>query len=115
MYQNNVFKKIINGQIKANILFQDQLVTAFSDLAPKAPVHILIVPNIVIPTVNHVTEDNVFVLGRLFLVAAKISAQKNIHQSGYRLIVNCNKHAGQEIYHLHMHLLGGKPLGAMLL
>lgn len=115
MYRHNVFQKIISKQIKADILFQDELVTAFYDIAPKAPVHILIVPNTIIPTVNHITEDDIFVLGRLFLVAAKIAIQKNIHQSGYRLIVNCNEHAGQEIYHLHMHLLGGKPLGAMLL
>lgn len=111
---SNIFSKIINRQIKSDLIFQDEWVTAFYDLAPKAPIHILIVPNIIIPTVNHVQEKDVTVLGRLFIVAAKIAVQKNIHNSGYRLIVNCNKYAGQEIYHLHMHLLGGKVLGPML-
>lgn len=114
MKQNNIFKEIIQGNIKADIIFQDELVTAFYDLKPKAPIHILIVPNIVIPTVNHVKKEDEIILGRLFLVAAKIAIQENIHHSGYRLIINCNEHAGQEIYHLHMHLLGGKLLGPML-
>lgn len=114
MHRNNIFSKIINKKIVADIIYQDELVTAFYDLNPKAPVHILIIPNTVIPTVNHVTEKDEITLGRLFLVASKIAVQKNIHLSGYRLIVNCNEHAGQEIYHLHMHLLGGKLLGPIL-
>lgn len=114
MKKNSIFSKIINRQIKVDLIYQDELVTAFYDLNPKAPVHILIIPNIVIPTVNHVTQEDEITLGRLFLVAAKLAIQNNIHHSGYRLIVNCNNHAGQEIYHLHMHLLGGKLLGPIL-
>lgn len=112
--QNNIFSAIINRRVEVDLIFQDEWVTAFYDSAPKAPVHILIMPNVVIPTVNHVKEKDEMVLGRLFTVAAKIAVKKNIHNSGYRLIVNCNKHAGQEIYHLHMHLLGGKLLGPIL-
>lgn len=115
MSKNSLFSKIINKKIEANIIFQDELVTAFYDLKPKAPVHVLIIPNVIIPTVNHVKKKDEITLGRLFVVAAKIAIQENIHHSGYRLIVNCNKHAGQEIYHLHMHLLGGRPLGPILI
>ncbi|CAD83464.1 HIT family hydrolase [Candidatus Blochmanniella floridana] len=114
MKSNDLFIKIIQKKIKTNILYQDELVTAFCDLYPKAPIHILIVPNELIPTVNDVKSHHEITLGRLFIVAAKIANQKNIHISGYRLIINCNVNAGQEIYHLHMHLLGGKQLGPLL-
>ncbi|URJ23727.1 HIT domain-containing protein [Blochmannia endosymbiont of Camponotus sp.] len=114
MKKDNIFMNIIQKKVKTDILYQDELVTAFYDLSPKAPVHVLIVPNILIPTVNHATTHDEIILGRLFIVASKIAEKKNIHSSGYRLIVNCNDHAGQEIYHLHMHLLGGKPLGPLL-
>lgn len=114
MKNHDLFINIIQKKIKTDIIYQDDLVTAFYDLHPQAPVHILIVPNILIPTINDVKSCHEITLGRLFLIAAKIANQKNIHISGYRLIVNCNKNAGQEIYHLHMHLLGGKLLGPLL-
>lgn len=114
MKKDNIFINIIRKKIKVDILYQDELVTAFYDLNPQAPVHVLIVPNTLIPTVNHVSTNDEITLGRLFVVAAKIAKQENIHSSGYRLIVNCNHHSGQEIYHLHMHLLGGEPLGPLL-
>ncbi|WP_159715394.1 HIT domain-containing protein [Blochmannia endosymbiont of Camponotus nipponensis] len=114
MKKDNIFLNIIRKKIKTDILYQDELVTAFYDLYPQAPVHVLIIPNILIPTVNHVSIQDEITLGRLFIVAAKIAKKQNIHSSGYRLIVNCNAHSGQEIYHLHMHLLGGKPLGPLL-
>lgn len=112
--QHNLFLNIIHKKIKADILYQDDLVTAFYDISPKAPIHVLIVPNIVIPTVNDITLSHSVTLTRLFLVAIKIAKKHKISYSGYRLIINCNKDAGQEIYHLHMHLLGGKKLGPML-
>ena len=74
----------------------------------------LIIPNKVIPTVNDVTEQDEVTLGRLFTVAAKIAKEEGIAEDGYRLIVNCNKHGGQEVFHIHMHLVGGEPLGRML-
>ncbi|ADV33794.1 HIT-like protein hinT [Candidatus Blochmanniella vafra str. BVAF] len=114
MKKNNPFIDIIQKKVKIDLVYQDDLVTAFYDLYPKAPIHILIVPNILIPTVNDVKVEHEITLGRLFLVASKIAAKKNINISGYRLIVNCNKNSGQEIYHLHMHLLGGKLLGPLL-
>ena len=110
MAQETIFSKIIRKEIPANIVYQDELVTAFRDISPQAKTHILIIPNKVIPTVNDVTEQDEVTLGRLFTVAAKIA----IAEDGYRLIVNCNKHGGQEVFHIHMHLVGGEPLGRML-
>lgn len=109
-----IFAKIIRGEIPANIVYQDNLVTAFRDINPGAPTHILIVPNKVIPTANDLTEADEAVAGRMMRVAAILAEREGIAASGYRLIINCNKHGGQEVYHLHMHLVGGRPLGPML-
>jgi histidine triad (HIT) family protein len=110
-----LFTKIIQGQIPADIVYQDDLVTAFRDINPLAPTHILIVPNKEIPTVNDLTEADEQVAGRLLLAAGKLAKQEGIAESGYRLIINCNEHGGQEVFHLHLHLIGGRPLGSMLL
>ncbi|HEK0788740.1 TPA: purine nucleoside phosphoramidase [Proteus mirabilis] len=114
MAEETIFSKIIRGEIPANIVFQDDIVTAFRDISPQAPTHILIIPNKLIPTVNDVTAEDEQVLGHLFVVAAKIAQQEGIAEDGYRLVMNCNKHGGQEVFHIHMHLLGGKPLGPLL-
>ncbi|HCH49779.1 MAG TPA: purine nucleoside phosphoramidase [Proteus sp.] len=114
MAEETIFSKIIRGEIPANIVFQDDTVTAFRDISPQAPTHILIIPNKLIPTVNDVTEQDEQVLGHLIVVAAKIAQQEGIAEDGYRLVINCNKHGGQEVFHIHMHLLGGKPLGPLL-
>ncbi len=108
-----LFTKIINKEIPADIIFQDDDVTVFKDISPQAKHHILIIPNKLIPTVNDVTPEDQMVLGKLFLTAAKMAKELGIDEDGYRLIVNCNKNGGQEVYHLHMHLLGGEPIGAM--
>ena len=112
--KETIFCKIIRREIFADICYQDHLVTAFRDIRPKAPIHILIVTNLLIPTVNDVTTASEAAVGRLFAVAAKIAKQEGIDESGYRLIINCNHHGGQEVYHLHMHLLGGRPLGPLV-
>ena len=114
MAEETIFNKIIRKEVPADIVYQDTLVTAFRDIAPLAPCHILIVPNKKIQTVNDVTAEDEVTLGRLFTVAAKIADHEKIAEDGYRLIVNCNRHGGQEVFHLHMHLLGGRPLGPML-
>ena len=111
MAQETIFSKIIRKEIPANIVYQDELVTAFRDISPQAKTHILIIPNKVIPTVK---EQDEVTLGRLFTVAAKIAKEEGIAEDGYRLIMNCNKHGGQEVFHIHMHLVGGEPLGRML-
>lgn len=112
---STIFSKIIAKEIPAEIVYQDDLVTAFKDISPQAPTHILIVPNKEIPTVNDVTHEDEQVLGRLFVAAKKIAEQQGIAASGYRLLVNCGDDGGQEVYHLHMHLLGGRKLGPMLM
>ena len=110
-----LFAKIIAGEIPSDMVYQDDLVTAFRDINPVAPTHILIVPNKIIPTVNDVTAEDEQTLGRLFTVARKLAEQEGIAADGYRLLVNCNEHGGQEVFHLHMHLVGGRPLGPMVL
>jgi histidine triad (HIT) family protein len=112
--EDTIFGKIVRGEIDADILYQDDLVTAFRDVAPLASTHVLIVPNRPVPTAADVTEADEAALGRLFTVARKIAEAEGIDESGYRLIVNCRDDAGQEVFHLHMHLLGGRPLGRML-
>lgn len=114
MAQETIFSKIIRKEIPSDIVFQDDKVTAFRDISPQAPTHILIIPNKLIPTVNDVQEEDEIVLGHMMIVAAKIAKQEGIDKSGYRLIVNCNEDAGQEIFHIHMHLLGGKKLGRLI-
>jgi histidine triad (HIT) family protein len=114
MAEETIFSKIIRKEIPADIVYQDELVTAFRDIAPQAPKHILIIPNVLIPTINDVKAEDEAALGRMIVVAAKIAEQEGIAENGYRLIINCNKHGGQEVYHIHMHLLGGKALGPML-
>jgi histidine triad (HIT) family protein len=110
-----LFTKIIQGDIPADIVYQDDLVTAFRDINPAAPTHILIVPNKEIPTINDLTEEDEKVAGRLLLTAKKLAAQEGIAQDGYRLIINCNEHGGQEVFHIHLHLIGGRPLGSMIM
>jgi len=114
MAEETIFSKIIRREIDADVVYQDDLVTAFRDINPQAPTHVLIIPNKLIPTVNDVTADDELTLGRMMTVAAKIAADEGIAQDGYRLIINCNRNGGQEVYHIHMHLVGGQPLGRML-
>lgn len=114
MAEETILSKIIRREIPADVIYQDELVTAFRDIAPQAPTHILIIPNLLIPTVNDVTAEHEMALGRMVTVAAKIAKQEGIAEDGYRLIMNCNRHGGQEVYHIHMHLVGGQPLGPLL-
>jgi histidine triad (HIT) family protein len=115
MSDGTIFDKIIRGEAPAHIVYRDELVTAFQDIHPVAPVHILIVPNKPIPTVNDVVDADEALLGRLFTTAAKIAREAGIAESGYRLIVNCGANGGQQVYHMHMHLIGGRHLGPMVL
>lgn len=114
MAEETIFSKIIRGEIPADVVYQDDLVTVFRDISPQAPSHVLIVPNKLIPTVNDVQPEDEAALGRMISVAAKIAQQEGIADDGYRLVINCNRHAGQEVFHIHMHLLGGRPLGPLL-
>lgn len=114
MAEETIFSKIIRKEIPADIVYQDELATAFRDINPQAPTHILIVPNKLIPTVDDVTPEDEPLLGHLFVVAAKVARDEGLAEDGYRLIVNCRSHGGQEVFHLHLHLLGGRRLGPMV-
>ena len=109
-----IFSRIVNKEIPSNTIYQDELVTAFRDINPQAPVHILIVPNKEIPTLNDLSEEDEKVAGRMLLVAKKLAAQEGIAEKGYRIIINCNEHGGQEVFHLHLHLMGGRSMGPMV-
>ena len=114
MTEETLFTKIVKGEIPADILFQDDRATAFRDIHPQAPSHILIIPNKPIPSVNDISEEDEALVGYLFTVARQLARQEGIADNGYRLLINCGPHGGQEVYHLHMHLLGGRPLGRMI-
>ena len=114
MAQDTLFSKIVRGEIPADIVYQDDLVTAFRDIRPLAPTHVLIVPNEVIPTLADVSADDEAVLGRMLRVAADLAAAEGVAENGYRVMINCRDHGGQEVYHLHLHLLGGRRLGPMV-
>lgn len=110
-----IFTKIINGDIPGDIVYRDDEVVAFRDINPQAPTHILIVPVKEIPSVRQVEKSDEAVLGRLFTVARKVAEEQGIAESGYRLIVNNGNDAHQEVPHLHVHLLGGRTLGPLLM
>ncbi|MEE1286076.1 MAG: histidine triad nucleotide-binding protein [Ruminobacter sp.] len=110
MAEETIFSKIIRKEIPADIRYQDDDVTVFADIAPKAKVHLLIVPNKVIPSVNEIEDADVLVMGKLLLTAKRMAKELGIAENGYRLIINCGKDGGQEVPHLHMHLLGGEHL-----
>lgn len=109
-----IFEKIIAGELSADIVYRDDQVTAFRDIHPKAPTHILIIPNKVIETSNDIGVEDEALIGHLVTTAANLARDEGIAEDGYRLIINCNSHGGQEVFHLHLHLVGGKPLGPML-
>ena len=110
-----IFTDIISGKSPADIVYRDEQVTAFRDINPQAPVHILIIPNKEIPTVNDVEPEDEQLIGHIFSVAKIIARQEGIAENGYRLLVNCNRDANQVIFHLHVHLFGGRRLGPMLM
>jgi histidine triad (HIT) family protein len=109
-----LFEKIISGEIPSTMVYRDDRVVAFTDIRPAAPVHILIVPQKVIPTTDAIGDEDESLIGHMVLVARDIARQQGIAKSGYRLIINCNPDSGQEVYHLHLHLLGGRPLGPLV-
>jgi histidine triad (HIT) family protein len=107
---DTLFSQIAAGKIPADLLYEDAEVVAFRDISPQAPVHFLVIPRQPLPTLNAATPADAALLGKLLLVAAQVAAQEGIAESGYRTVVNCNAGAGQTVYHLHLHVLGGRPL-----
>lgn len=106
-----IFTKIINREIPAEIIYEDDKVLAFNDINPQAPVHFLVIPKKPIATINDIAEEDCTVVGHLYRVAAKVAAEKGFAEDGYRAVMNCNEHGGQTVYHIHLHVLAGKPLG----
>ena len=105
-----IFSKIINHELPADIVYEDDEVIAFRDISPQAPVHVLVVPKIEIPTVNDIQPEQAELIGKMVLAAQKIAADEGIAEDGYRLVINCNQHGCQEVFHLHLHLVGGRQL-----
>lgn len=104
----DLFLKIISGDIPADIVYETDEVLAFRDINPQAPVHILIIPKIHIRTANDISDDQAGLIGRLFVAARDIANAEGIAESGYRLVMNCNRAGGQEVFHIHLHLMGGR-------
>ena len=107
---DTIFGRIAAGEIPADILYEDAEVVAFRDISPQAPTHILVIPRKPIPTLNDARPEDAELLGKLLLAAAKVAAQAGIAEAGYRTVINCNAAAGQTVFHLHLHVLGGRPL-----
>ena len=110
----SVFTKIINRELPAEIVYEDEIIIAFVPLRKQAPVHLLIVPKKEIYTINDLEEEDELVMGKMFLVAKHLAKEFGVSESGYRLSVNTNEDSGQSVFHIHMHLLGGKKLGPMV-
>lgn len=105
-----LFCKIINKEINSDILFEDDDVLAFKDINPQAPIHFLIVPKKHISTINDLQQEDEKLTAKMILTAQSLSKQENIDENGYRLVFNCNSDGGQEVYHIHLHLLGGRRM-----
>ena len=107
---DDLFLKIISREIPADIVFENDDVLAFRDLNPQAPLHVLIIPKNRIPTINDMQPEDAEVFGKLFLAAKEIAAEEGVAEDGYRVVMNCNAAAGQTVFHIHLHLLGGRGL-----
>lgn len=107
---STIFTKIINKEIPANIVYEDDEILAFRDISPQAPEHILVIPKKEIPTVNDIEDADALLVGKLFLTAKKIAKELGFDEKGYRLVMNCNEDGGQTVNHIHMHILAGRQL-----
>ena len=107
---SSIFTKIIERNIPAAIVYEDDECIAFKDIDPKAPVHILLVPKREIPSLSEVTEEDKSLLGHLLIKASEIAKDHGVSDSGYRIVINTNKEGGQEVYHVHLHILGGRQM-----
>lgn len=112
---NCIFCKIVNGEIPSAIVYEDETVLAFKDINPAAPVHVLIIPKKHIASLKEITVENIKILADIHLAAKKIAQELGIYDKGFRLINNCGEDAGQTVFHLHYHLIGGTNLGPKIL
>jgi len=107
----DLFLKIIDREIPADIIYEDDHVIAFNDISPQAPVHFLVVPKKQIRTLNDISDEDQALVGRMVQTAARLAGEMGFAADGYRTVFNCNDHGGQTVYHIHLHVLGGKPMG----
>ena len=105
-----IFCKIAKKELPADVIYESDNIIAFKDIKPKAPYHILIIPKKHIPTLDDISEQDQIILGKMFLVARDIARSLGINERGYRTVFNCKSDAGQEVYHLHLHLMGGRKM-----
>ncbi|MCU7960752.1 MAG: histidine triad nucleotide-binding protein [gamma proteobacterium symbiont of Bathyaustriella thionipta] len=105
-----LFCKMVKGEIKPDVVYEDEQLLAFRDLNPQAPVHILLIPKRHISTLNDLSESDDALLGSMLRVAAQLAASEGIAEDGYRTLLNCNAHGGQTVFHIHLHLLGGRAM-----
>lgn len=105
-----LFCKMVAGEIKPNTVYEDDDVLAFRDINPQAPTHVLVIPKTHISTLNDLQPDNAALVGKLFLVARQIAQADGIAERGYRTVMNCNREAGQSVFHIHLHVLGGRGM-----
>jgi len=113
MGEECIFCKIASGEIKSELLYHDDEVVAFRDINPKAPTHILVIPRDHIPTLNDTTPEHKRLLGHMSNVAVALAKSEKLEKGGYRLLLNCGPDAGQEVFHIHLHLLGGHKLAPL--
>lgn len=106
-----LFCKMVAGEIQPDTVYEDADVLAFRDINPQAPTHVLVVPRRHIATLNDLEPADAELIGRLFLAARRIAEQEGIAERGYRALINCNAEAGQSVFHVHLHVLGGRPMG----
>tara|TARA_B100000579_G_scaffold304385_1_gene254214 strand:- start:798 stop:1157 length:360 start_codon:yes stop_codon:yes gene_type:complete len=107
---STIFTKIINKEIPADILFEDDDVLAFRDINPQAPIHFLVIPKKEIRTLNDIEENDKNLIGKLFIIAKQLAKSEGISEDGYRTVFNCNEHGAQTVYHIHLHVLGGRQM-----
>ena len=107
---DELFLKIINREIPADIVYETDEVLAFRDINPQAPVHILIIPKVRIPTIDELEPKHEQLAGKLILAAAEIASEQGLSEDGYRVVINCKEAGGQMVYHIHLHLLGGRQM-----
>ena len=107
---NTIFTKIINKEIPADILFESDRILAFRDINPQAPVHFLVIPKKQISTLNDIKDDDKNIIGEMVIIAKDLAEKEGIAESGYRTVFNCNEDGGQTVFHIHLHVLGGRKL-----
>jgi histidine triad (HIT) family protein len=106
-----LFCKMVSGAIQPDVVYEDNDVLAFRDVNPQAPLHVLVIPKAHIATTNDLDAGNAAVIGKLYLAARQVAMDEGVAEPGYRMVMNCNAGAGQSVYHIHLHLLAGRPLG----